>query len=82
MHVMKVTFAKVNPFMVSQGQLLIVDFVPFVMWFRLSWLVFHDLFYRTSWDDADELLYRKCQDYVYIKMKYYVENKAQLDTWK
>ena len=31
------------------------------------------------------LFNRKCQDYVYIKgeyWKYYVENKAQLETWK
>ena len=25
---------------------------------------------------------RKCQDYVYVKWEYYVENKAQFETWK
>ena len=25
---------------------------------------------------------RKCQDYVYIRWEYYVENKALLGTWK
>ena len=33
---------------------------------------------------ADQYPYRKCQDYVYKMrvLKYYVENKAQLETWK
>ena len=38
--------------------------------------------WQLSEDKAIRYVNRKCQDYVYIKWEYYVENKALFETWK
>ena len=52
-------------------------------WF-LVWLqvIFNEIYQRII--ELEMNIDRKCQDYVYITrvLKYYVENKAQLETWK